>query len=43
MGTRFSSFESGIFQEVQDLISQVDKDGDGRVNKDEFKRLMASQ
>ena len=32
-----------LYQEVQELIKQVDKDGDGRVNKDEFKRLMCSK
>ncbi|XP_063681437.1 uncharacterized protein LOC134816503 isoform X1 [Bolinopsis microptera] len=35
--------EKMSLEEVQELIGQVDKDGDGRVNKDEFKRLMASK
>ncbi|KAL5254892.1 hypothetical protein ACHWQZ_G014364 [Mnemiopsis leidyi] len=35
--------EKMSLEEVKELISQVDKDGDGRVNKDEFKRLMASK
>lgn len=35
--------EKMTIDEVNDLIQQVDRDGDGRVNKDEFKRLMAAQ
>lgn len=34
--------EKLTLEEVHEMIEQVDKDGDGKVNKEEFVRLMAS-
>lgn len=35
--------EKMTIDEVKELIKVVDKDGDGRVNKEEFKKLMAAK
>ena len=38
----YAPYITPLFQEVHEMIEQVDKDGDGKVNKEEFVRLMAS-